>query len=55
MKSHFGKAVDELEFEYELTNDNTVAKANEALQLKLYLIMYGELPPLNHQLPKYPK
>jgi len=52
VKCHLGEAIDVLEFEFDIKISGTDAKNTEALQLKDYLLTYGELPPLNRQLPK---
>jgi len=52
VKSHLGNAIDVLEFEFDIKNSEIDAKNEETLQLEGYLRIYGELPPLNRQLPK---
>lgn len=51
MESLLGKAIEVLVFEYELTADDKSALALESTQLRTYLTKYGELPPLNNQIP----
>lgn len=52
LRNHFGEANDKLKFNYEIKNTDVDAKNSEAAQLKNYLNIYGELPPLNNQLSK---
>lgn len=52
LKNHFGEASDELKFDYEIKNTDLEATTAESQQLRDYLSKYGELPPLNNQLPK---
>ena len=51
-KNHLGNAINVLEFEFDIKNADIDAVNAEAIQLEQYLLTYGELPPLNHQLPK---
>jgi len=52
LKEHLGEAIDKLEFEFEITSCDSEAIMEEIIQLEDYLKSYGELPPLNYQLPK---
>lgn len=52
LKNHLGEANDELTFNYEINKSKEEAIQNEKKQLHDYLKEYGELPPLNNQLPK---
>ncbi|SGY93126.1 Putative uncharacterized protein [Moritella viscosa] len=52
LKKFFGEAVDNLRFEFVVTDSDPDAVLREYTELKAYLDKHGELPPLNNQLPK---
>ena len=52
LKNNFGDANENLMFDYEICISKEAAKNSEAKELTNYLNQYGELPPLNNQLPK---
>ncbi|ARR49310.1 hypothetical protein ETN89_12975 [Photobacterium damselae subsp. damselae] len=51
LKEKLGNAVENLKFEYVITDSDQEATRLEYNELKSYLDQYGELPPLNKQLP----
>ena len=52
LKAQLGNALENLKFEYVITDSDQEATRLEYNELKSYLDQYGELPPLNKQLPK---
>lgn len=52
LKNHFGDALENLQFEFVVTESDEAAVRMECNELESYLEVYAELPPLNNQLPK---
>ncbi len=52
LKKYLGDATERLNFEYEISTSDQDAGAREKVLLNEYINKYGELPPINHQLPK---
>ena len=52
LENHLGNSSEVLKFKYEIINTIEDAKSREQSELNSYLDEYGELPPLNNQLPK---